>query len=88
VWAADAAAAARRLREADRHVDQPFPEPGDLVRHFAFGLCEVLVADHDRLKIRDLDGPGRIREIRTDMLVVSGPTDQDGKPLFQLERKT
>jgi hypothetical protein len=86
-WAADAAAAARRLRAAERDDAQPLPEPGDLVRHFAFGLCEVLMAEDDRLKIRDLDGPGRIREIRTDMLVVRGPTDQDGKSLFQLERK-
>jgi hypothetical protein len=86
-WAADAAAAARRLRAAERDDTQVLPEPGDLVKHFAFGLCEVLMAEDDRLKIRDLDGPGRIREIRTDMLIVRGPTDQGGRSLFQLERK-
>jgi hypothetical protein len=88
-WAAVANASARALRAASLDVDdQQMPEPGDLVRHFAFGLCEVIMSDHDRLKIRDLEGPGRIREIRTDKLSVRGPTDEDGKRLFQLERKS
>lgn len=86
-WAAAAAASARAARPVDSEGEEVFPEPGDLVRHFAFGLCEVLVAEHDRLKIRDLHGPGRIREIRTDRLQMQAPTEHDGKRLFQLERK-
>jgi hypothetical protein len=87
-WLARASARARLVRSAEPEDDRQFPEPGDLVRHFAFGLCAVLIAEHDRLKIRDLDGPGRIREIHIDKLRVSGPTEQDGKRLFQLERKS
>jgi hypothetical protein len=87
-WLARASAAARSVRAAEPEEEKHFPEPGDLVRHFAFGLCSVLIAEHDRLKIRDLDGPGRIREIHIDKLRVSGPTEQDGKRLFQLERKS
>ena len=67
--------------------EPPLPEAGDLVQHFAFGLCEVLMAADERLKIRDLKGPGRIREIRLEMLIVHGPTEKDGKKLFRLERK-
>jgi hypothetical protein len=82
-------ASARALRAASiEHDEQVMPEPGDLVRHFAFGLCEVLTADQDKLKIRDIEGPGRIREIRTDKLSVRGPSDREGKRLFQLERKS
>lgn len=68
--------------------DEPlWPEAGDLVQHFAFGLCSVLMAADDRLKIRDLNGPGRLREIRAEVLKVYPPTERDGKRLFRLERK-
>ncbi len=86
-WAAMASATARSLRAAQVDEEKQYPEPGDLVHHFAFGLCNVLIAEHDRLKIRDLDGPGRIREIHIGKLDMSGPTDKDGKRLFRLERK-
>ena len=86
-WAkvALASAAQRRAAEAEREI--LVPEPGDFVQHFAFGLCEVLMGDDERLKIRDVTGPGRIREIRLDMLRVTGPTDREGKRLFRLERR-
>lgn len=84
--AALASAAARRAAEAEH--EPLVPEPGDLVQHFAFGLCEVLMGDDERLKIRDVGGPGRIREIRLDMLRVSGPGERDGKRLYRLERKS
>jgi len=84
--AALASAAARRAAEAEHEV--LVPEPGDLVQHFAFGLCEVLMGDDERLKMRDVDGPGRIREIRLDMLRVTGPGERDGKRLYRLERKS
>jgi hypothetical protein len=84
-WAAAAQAAAAELAEED---DEPArPGRGDLVRHFAFGLCEVLQDTGDRLKLRDLHGAGRIREIAVDMLVISPPTEQNGKRVFKLSRK-
>ncbi|HEU4537121.1 MAG TPA: hypothetical protein VFS00_23530, partial [Polyangiaceae bacterium] len=61
--------------------------PGDLVDHFSFGLCEVLTTDGERLRIRDLRGPGRIREISLAMLNIGPPTTSNGKQLFRLMRK-
>lgn len=63
------------------------PERGDLVEHFAFGLCEVLKVEGDRLVLRDLRGQGRIREIASEKLAVSGPTEHDAKRLFKLSRR-
>jgi hypothetical protein len=84
-WAAAAQAVAAELAEDD---DEPQrPERGDLVRHFAFGLCEVLQDTGDRLKLRDLHGPGRIREIAVDMLEISLAGEQNGKRVFKLSRK-
>lgn len=65
----------------------PMPERGDLVEHFAFGICEVLSVAGDRLVLRDLRGPGRIREIAAERLVVTGPTEHDGKRLYRLTRR-
>lgn len=84
-WAAAAHAAAAELAEEDGEPARP--ERGDLVRHFAFGLCEVLQDTGDRLKLRDMNGPGRIREIAVDMLEISPPTEQNGKRVFKLSRK-
>jgi hypothetical protein len=84
-WAAAAHAAAADLAEEDEEPQRP--ERGDHVRHFAFGLCEVLQDTGDRLKLRDLHGPGRIREIAVDMLEISPPTVQNGKRVFKLSRK-
>ena len=86
-WAAEASAHAEAQADDPYEDEPPLPEAGDLVQHFAFGLCEVLMAADERLKIRDLKGPGRIREIRLGMLIVHGPTEKDGKKLFRLERK-
>lgn len=65
----------------------PLPERGDLVEHFAFGICEVLTVTGERIVLRDLRGPGRIREIASDRLTVTGPTEHDGKRLYRLTRK-
>jgi hypothetical protein len=82
--AAQAAAAANAVEEDD---EPRRPQRGDLVRHFAFGLCEVLQDTGDRLKLRDTHGPGRIREIAVDMLEISPPTELNGKRVFKLSRK-
>jgi hypothetical protein len=89
VWARVAAAnAAAAERDEEEEVEPAAPEAGDLVDHFAFGVCEVLTSDGDRLKIRDVGGPGgRIREVSLSMLRVVGPTEVDGKRQFRLVRK-
>lgn len=86
-WAAQAQAATPPRAAADDDDDDRWPDAGDLVEHFAFGLCDVLMASDDRLKIRDKNGPGRIREIRAEVLRVHPPVAKDGKRLFKLERK-
>jgi hypothetical protein len=90
VWArAAAASAAAAARAALEGVDDgPGPEAGDLVEHFAFGLCEVLTSDGDRLRIRDLKQPGRVREVSMTMLKVMSPTESDGKRMFRLARRS
>lgn len=46
------------------------PEPGDCVEHFAFGTCEVLKSEDERLHLR-LGKNGAIKEIAVQMLRVS-----------------
>lgn len=72
---------------SDEEVEQLQPEVGDLVHHFAFGLCEVLMVSGDRLKIRDMAETGRVREISIERLKVEGPTEERGRRLFTLVRK-
>jgi len=84
-WAAAAQAALAELAVEEEEPQRP--ERGDHVRHFAFGLCEVLQDTGDRLKLRDLHGQGRIREIAVDMLEISAPSVQNGKRVFKLSRK-
>jgi hypothetical protein len=87
-WAAQVnAAAAARTAEREPVHDVEEPERGDLVQHFAFGICEVLNVTGDRLLIRDLSRAGRVLEIHVDMLVVHPPVERDGKRLFRLSRR-
>jgi len=76
-----------RPRDEDSEPLQELPERGDLVEHFAFGLCEVLKVEGDRLVLRDLRSQGRIREIASEKLAISGPTEHDAKRLFKLARR-
>jgi hypothetical protein len=87
-WAKAAAiSAAVAVRHEEPEVEELTPEAGDLVDHFAFGLCEVVTSDGDRLKIRDAKQPGRIREVSMSMLNVLSPTESEGKRLFRLARR-
>lgn len=61
------------------------PEPGDLVEHFAFGLCEVVRVSGDQLTLRDRKS-GRLREVRHGFLTIAGPVEHEGKRLFSLKR--
>jgi hypothetical protein len=83
-----AAAGASAVAGAEDDYEQALPEVGDLVRHFAFGLCEVLIVTGDRLKIRDVAPPERVRDISIERLKITGPTEERGKRLFMLERKS
>jgi hypothetical protein len=89
-WAeqVEAAATQKAAAEPVEEDEELMPEAGDLVHHFAFGLCEVLQEKGDSLVLRDLANQNRIREIKIDMLRVSKPTDKDGKRLFHLTRRT
>ncbi len=84
---AAAVSAVIAAREVVEEAEELSPEAGDLVDHFAFGLCEVVTSDGDRLKIRDAKQPGRIREVSMTMLNVLQPTESEGKRLFRLARR-
>lgn len=68
--------------------DEPVPEPGDVVEHFAFGRCEVVKSDGDRLHVR-LGKDQRIKEIALEMLRVTPLPSEEGQTTrhFKLARK-
>ncbi|AKV02464.1 Proline-rich protein [Labilithrix luteola] len=68
--------------------EQPYPEPGDIVDHFAFGRCEVIKSDGDRLHLR-LGKDGRVKEIALEMLKITLMPPEEGQTgrLFKLARK-
>jgi predicted DNA-binding protein with PD1-like motif len=78
--------AARPAAESD---EGPMPEAGDLVEHFAFGSCEVVKSDGERIHLR-VGKDGRIREIALEMLRVSPLPPADDAPnkrIWKLERR-
>jgi len=80
-----ATALPRPARQTDESEEGPYPQAGDYAEHFAFGMCEVLKSDGDRLHVRMKDG--RIREIALEMLKVT-PLPPDGATQrFRLSRK-
>jgi predicted DNA-binding protein with PD1-like motif len=67
-------------------LDAPVPEAGDVVDHFAFGRCDVVKSDGERLHLR-IPKDGRIREIALEMLRVI-PLESEGTGRrFKLERR-
>ncbi len=62
------------------------PEVGAVVDHFAFGRCDVLKSDGDRLHLK-VQKDGRVKEIALEMLRVTPLPDEDGKRRFKLERR-
>jgi len=68
--------------------EQQLPEAGDTVEHFAFGRCEVVKTDGDRLHVR-LGKDGRIKEIALEMLKVSPLPPEEGQTTkhYKLARK-
>jgi predicted DNA-binding protein with PD1-like motif len=69
-------------------IDQIYPDAGDVVEHFAFGRCEVVKSDGDRLHVR-LGKDGRVKEISLDMLRVTPLAADEGQTSkhFRLDRK-
>jgi hypothetical protein len=67
----------RPARPGKIEVDAPVPEPGDVVDHFAFGRCDVIKSDGDRLHLR-VHKDGRVREIALEMLRVT-PLGEPGE---------
>jgi hypothetical protein len=63
-----------------------FPEAGDVVDHFAFGKCDVLKSDGDRLYLR-MHKDGRIKEIALEMLKVTPLGEEEGKRSYKLARR-
>jgi predicted DNA-binding protein with PD1-like motif len=64
------------------------PEAGDVVDHFAFGRCDVVRSESDRLHLR-VHKDGRIKEIALEMLRVTRLEGDDEKEprRFKLERR-
>jgi predicted DNA-binding protein with PD1-like motif len=76
-----------RPARAVEEIDSVYPEAGDVVDHFAFGRCDVLRSDGDRLHLK-VHKDSRIREIALEMLRVSRLEDtSEGKRSFKLERR-
>jgi predicted DNA-binding protein with PD1-like motif len=67
-------------------LDEVYPEAGDLVDHFAFGRCEVVKSDGDRLHVK-IPRDGRLKEIALEMLRVTPRPDEDGKKVYKLDRR-
>ena len=66
--------------------EQPTPQAGDIVEHFAFGTCEVLKSDGDRLHVK-MEKDSRIREIALEMLRVTALPTTDDVARYRLDRK-
>jgi len=62
------------------------PEIGSLVDHFAFGKCDVIKSEDDRLYLK-MHRDGRIKEIALEMLKVTPLEDEDGKKSYRLARR-
>jgi predicted DNA-binding protein with PD1-like motif len=62
------------------------PEAGDVVDHFAFGRCDVVRSEGDRLHLR-VHKDGRIREIALEMLRVTQLEGDGESHQFKLERR-
>lgn len=78
----------RPMKPAIVEEEQPCPDAGDVVEHFAFGRCDVIKSDGDRLHLR-LGKDGRIKEIALEMLKVTPlpPVEGSAGRHFKLDRK-
>ncbi len=72
--------------DPDEESDE-LPKYGDRVQHGVFGLCDVMVVKGDRMKIRDVHGTGRMREVHVGAFKILKPQLRDGKRVFRLAKK-
>ncbi len=63
------------------------PQYKDQVEHPVFGLCDVMVVRGDRMKIRDVHGPTRVREIHLSVFKVLAPVELAGVRVFKLVKR-
>jgi hypothetical protein len=77
---------APNLPSDDDEADE-VPKFGDRVDHFVFGLCDVMVVRGERMKIREVKGPGKLREIHVGPFKVLRPVEVDGKRVFRLMKR-
>ncbi|OJY24266.1 MAG: hypothetical protein BGO98_20610 [Myxococcales bacterium 68-20] len=87
-FSASAAMPLRPIRPQVEEEEQVYPDAGDVVEHFAFGRCEVVKSDGDRLHLR-LGKDGRVKEIALEMLRVTPlpPAEGSAGRHFKLDRK-
>jgi predicted DNA-binding protein with PD1-like motif len=87
-FSAPAVMPARPVRPKVEEEEQVYPDAGDIVEHFAFGRCEVVKSDGDRLHLR-LGKDGRVKEIALEMLRVTPLEPEPGGAgrHFKLDRK-
>lgn len=87
-FSAPAAMPMRPVKPVVEEAEQVYPDAGDVVEHFAFGRCEVVKSDGDRLHLR-LGKDGRIKEIALEMLKVTPlpPVEGQAGNHFKLDRK-
>jgi hypothetical protein len=78
--------ALRLPRPVEDAEDVPCPLAGDIAEHFAFGTCEVLKSDGDRLQVR-MVRDGRISEIALEKLKVTVLPADGTTQRFRLSRK-
>jgi hypothetical protein len=91
-WAAAAAAsvvvAAEASDEDAQDESDELPRYHDQVQHPVFGLCDVMVVRGERLKIRDVEGTGRMREIHLKVMKVLKPEIRGDKRVFRLVKRS
>ncbi|HEX4477759.1 MAG TPA: hypothetical protein VH142_21870 [Polyangiaceae bacterium] len=66
---------------------EEMPRFGDRLEHFVFGLCDVMVVKGERIKIRDVAPPHRLREIHIGAMKLLAPTERDGHRTFKLVKR-
>ncbi len=87
-FSAGAAMPPKPVRPPQEEEEHIYPDAGDVVEHFAFGRCEVVKSDGDRLHLR-LGKDGRIKEIALEMLKVTPlpPVEGASGRHYKLDRK-
>ncbi len=76
----------RHAHDDDEPEEGPYPQAGDIAEHFAFGPCEVLRSDGDRLQVRMMKD-GKVSEIALEKLRVTALPPEGTTQRYRLSRK-